>query len=214
MDAETTSNLDNSSNKFLLSRRQLLAIAAALPVSNLVSAENSSKTPPPPSEKPQTTQALDDKWQTVSALLDHLLPSSEDFPGATEIHALNYFQKKFQRPLEDPSDEDFLFRGIGWLTKIADNSYKSRFIDMPFDQKEALIKKIAATGTGENWLAMIINNLIEALLTDPVYGGNTDSKGWQAIGHIPGYPHSPEGKRFYETGYRKRKVTTFRSTKA
>ena len=29
---------------------------------------------------------------------------------------------------------------------------------------------------------------MEALLTDPAYGGNPDGIGWRWLGHTPGYP--------------------------
>jgi gluconate 2-dehydrogenase gamma chain len=35
---------------------------------------------------------------------------------------------------------------------------------------------------------MLLDYIMEALLTDPVYGGNPNSIGWQWLKHQPGFP--------------------------
>ena len=40
--------------------------------------------------------------------------------------------------------------------------------------------------------------LLEALLADPVYGGNTDEVGWKWLGYTAGFPRPPIGKRYFE----------------
>jgi gluconate 2-dehydrogenase gamma chain len=197
--------------EFQVGRRHLLKLAAALSASAAVPSQAAEKNT---TKQPENETNNEPVWQTVRAVQNHLFPASNGFPGADQLNALAYLQNKFQRPLADKSDEEFVFRGVGWLNDFSQSEYKTAFININADQKESLLRKIANSQAGENWLSMILTNLIEALLTDPIYGGNFEGKGWKAVGHIPGYPRSPNGKRYFDLGYQKRKRATFRRTKA
>lgn len=201
------SSQDAALATFLLNRRQLLLLAATLPVTALAE-------PPSISQNTEKSSWLDLKWQTIEAAQHHLFPSSNAFPGAREIQALHYLQQKFQRPFAHKKDETFLFKGVGWLNDLAQTDFKQTFIELTAEEKETLLRKVARSRAGGNWLTLIINNLIEALLTDPVYGGNPDGKGWQAVGHIPGYPKPSLEKRYFELGYQKRQLNRIKRTKA
>jgi gluconate 2-dehydrogenase gamma chain len=39
---------------------------------------------------------------------------------------------------------------------------------------------------------------MEALLTDPAYGGNPGGIGWRWLQHVPGYPRPPMDKIYPE----------------
>ncbi|CAN8141978.1 gluconate 2-dehydrogenase gamma chain [uncultured Thiomicrorhabdus sp.] len=124
--------------------------------------------------------------------------------SAEQINALPYLQQKMQRPLANNSDYEFLQQGVGWLNDFAQSEFKSFFVELDFGQKESLLRKIAQSRAGQNWLGMILNNLIEALLGDPVYGGNPNGIGWKAMGQTPGYPLPAKEERYYELGYQRR----------
>ena len=42
------------------------------------------------------------------------------------------------------------------------------------------------TRWGRAWLSLLLYYIFEALLSDPVYGGNPDGIGWQWLEHQPG----------------------------
>jgi len=46
----------------------------------------------------------------------------------------------------------------------------------------------------------MMSYLIEALLSDPVYGGNKDQKGWLWLEHIPGFPTPGPDKVYFKLG--------------
>ncbi|WP_319380558.1 gluconate 2-dehydrogenase subunit 3 family protein [Thiomicrorhabdus sp.] len=200
-------------DEFQLSRRRLLQLAATIPLAkiSLAQAEGSALSA---MTKQEAVFLNNPAWQTVQAVQNHLFPSMDGFPGAEELHALSYLQSKFQRPLADKDSENFIYQGVGWLNDLAKSDYKQKFTALTFEQKEALLRKVSKSRAGQNWLSMMLNNLLEALLTDPVYGGNPNGKGWKAAGQIPGYPLPAPGKRYFEIGYEKRKVNTYRRTKA
>ena len=49
-----------------------------------------------------------------------------------------------------------------------------------------------------NWLSLLLTYLLEALLADPVYGGNPGGIGWQWLAHQPGFPTPPADKTWYK----------------
>ena len=59
-----------------------------------------------------------------------------------------------------------------------------------------MLRRIAASPAGENWLSTLILYLMEALLTDPAYGGNPGGIGWRWLRHTPGYPRPTPDKTY------------------
>jgi len=56
---------------------------------------------------------------------------------------------------------------------------------------------------------MLLTYILEALLTDPVYGGNPNGIGWTWLQHQPGFPTPTEDKKYY-----KLRKDTYRNIKA
>jgi gluconate 2-dehydrogenase gamma chain len=50
---------------------------------------------------------------------------------------------------------------------------------------------------GKQWISTILRYILEALLTDPIYGGNPNAIGWKWLDHQPGFPRPPANKRYY-----------------
>ena len=70
------------------------------------------------------------------------------------------------------------------------------FAELDDAKREQTLQRIAASEAGENWLSTLILYLMEALLTDPAYGGNPGGIGWRWLQHVPGYPRPPKGKTY------------------
>ena len=66
------------------------------------------------------------------------------------------------------------------------------------DDKEGLLRRITASAAGENWVSTLLSYLLEALLTAPAYGGNTDQLGWRWLQYTPGFPLPGPGTRYPE----------------
>jgi len=52
-------------------------------------------------------------------------------------------------------------------------------------------KEFTSKEWGNDWLWYIINHAFEAMLSDPVYGANTNEIGWKWLNFIPGEPRPP-----------------------
>ena len=63
-----------------------------------------------------------------------------------------------------------------------------------------MLRQIEQSNAGQNWLSLLLTYLLEALLADPVYGGNPDGIGWQWLEHQSGFPRPPADKTWYRLG--------------
>ena len=135
-----------------------------------------------------------DTWKTLDAVQQHLFPSEPDAPGAREINALDYLHFVVADPKVDAQERQFILQGVDWLNGIARDTQGQAFPELKHAQREAVLLKVAASDAGENWISTLIYYLLEALLTDPAYGGNPDGIGWKWLQHIPGFPRPTPDK--------------------
>jgi gluconate 2-dehydrogenase gamma chain len=136
------------------------------------------------------------RWAVLDAVQVHLFPTEANAPGAHEIKALDYLRLVVQDEGLDPEERRFILRGVGWLEDLAHQQQAESFLRLSEDQREALLGRIASSEAGENWLSTIQLYICEALLADPVYGGNPDGVGWKWLGHNPGFPRPAPNRRY------------------
>ena len=127
-------------------------------------------------------------WKTLAAVQEVLFPAGENIPGASDIGATVYLYNAIENPNADGEDKDFIFRGIGWLDELTRDQHKKTFVQLSAIQQDDIIRQIVKSRAGRNWVSMLLTYTLEALLADPVYGGNKNKAGWEWLQHQPGYP--------------------------
>lgn len=140
------------------------------------------------------------QWSTIEAVQDHLLPSEPDAPGARDLNATAYLDRTLADSGFDPDVKGFLLKGIGWLEEIAQSQEGLLFHQVDPGKREDLLRQIADTGAGERWLSNLITYCMEAMLADPLYGGNPNGIGWNWLGHDPGQPRPTPDKIYGKLG--------------
>jgi len=148
---------------------------------------------------------LKQPWISLSEVQEHLFPrigdinikGSEFSPGAKDINAIQYLQTMLSTPDADSDESKFIIKGVEWLDGVANSMANRPFKKLDYSMREKVLKKISASESGENWLSMLLRYIFEALLADPVYGGNTNSMGWKWLEHQPGFPRPPEDKKYW-----------------
>ena len=128
------------------------------------------------------------RWALLDAVQQHLLPSEPESPGAREIQALAYLRFVVGDVKVDAEERGFILAGTAWLEDLSLQRMSASFLDLDHEAREALLRQVAASPQGENWLSTLLLYLMEALLTDSAYGGNPDGIGWRWLEHTPGYP--------------------------
>jgi len=183
-----------SRRRFLARLAALGALAAAYPVAALQQrrAERGGAVNPDWTRK--------EPWLTLAAVQEQMFPAGEGIPGAGDIQAIVYLRNTLGNPAADGEDREFIVNGVGWLNDLAREREKTLFIHLDEAQRETLLRKIEQSNAGRNWLSLLLTYLLEALLADPVYGGNPGGIGWQWLEHQPGFPHPPTDKTWYRLG--------------
>ena len=126
------------------------------------------------------------QWMTIAQVQDVLFPADADTPGARDIRAVYYLHQVLDTPGNE--DKDFIFRGVTWLNDLSRERHQHDFVDLDYALKEQLIQTISQSRAGRNWLSSLLTYIIQALVTDPVYGGNPQGVGWKWLQHQPGFP--------------------------
>lgn len=132
-------------------------------------------------------------WQTLALVQDHLLPSEPGAPGSSDIDAIGYLDRVLADPDMDPETKTFVLQGVGWLDDLAMEQAGRPFAELDPGPREDLLRGIGERPAGERWLSILIGYTLEALLGDPLYGGNPGGIGWAWLEHDPGRPRpTPE----------------------
>ena len=137
-------------------------------------------------------------WKTLSEVQDHLFPSEENSIGAKDINALVYLQNMMNISSFDLDDKELLNNGVIWLNDLSKQQYSKTFVHLDFKKKEKILRRIEESKAGSRWISLMLTYLLQALLTDPVYGGNPDGIGWEWLHHQPGFPHPTENKKYFK----------------
>lgn len=140
------------------------------------------------------------QWAIIETVQDQLLPSEPDAPGARDLNATAYLDSALADPGFDPEVKGFLLKGIGWLDEIARAQEGLPFHQVDPGKREDLLRQIADSGAGERWLSNLITYCMEAMLADPLYGGNPNGVGWKWLGHDPGQPRPTPDKIYSRLG--------------
>jgi len=140
----------------------------------------------------------EEPWQTLDAVLFHLLPPSSTGPSAKELQALHYLYNVVHLQPTAKDEVEFIYKGVGWLNGYTQGQLKKDFIELAKDEKETMLRAISSSQAGQNWLNNLINYLYEAMLSPPIYGGNPSGIGWQWLEHHAGFPLPKVGDRYYE----------------
>ncbi len=185
----------------LINRRQFVQLisSSALLAPGLAWGEKIAQANAEQPNRDPAYQNLQDPWLTIAEVQQHLLPADDQSPGAEQIGALRFLQTMLQAQ-NDPQQTEFIHQGVGWLNQLANKQHQTNFQQLEPAQRESLLRQIETSDAGERWLSMLMTYLIEALLSDPVYGGNKNRLGWQWLEHIPGFPTPSADKVYFKLG--------------
>ena len=119
---------------------------------------------------------------------EHLFPKLNDSPGANDINSLNYLHFVLSDPDIDEDNKKLIISGVDWLEEECQTNFNKSFIKLSYDERNKIFHIIEKSNWGYRWLSLILIYIFEALLSDPIYGGNPNEIGWKWLGHIPGLP--------------------------
>ncbi|MBI4357215.1 MAG: gluconate 2-dehydrogenase subunit 3 family protein [Gammaproteobacteria bacterium] len=133
----------------------------------------------------------------LETLTEHFFPTEPDAPGAREINATGYLAWVIEDPKLDVSVRTFLVEGFTQLEHVSRQKTQKEFSQLSYDEQESVLRILEDTPFGHRWLKTVLDFVMEALLSDPIYGGNTGGAGWKWLHHTPPFPSPPQNKRYF-----------------
>lgn len=159
-----------------MKRREFIASTAVLGLSTALNSKDLKTV------EPKT-------WLVLEEVLNILFPKTDKMPSAKEFGAITYFQQALFHESFDKSDSEYILTGANdFLGSFSD------FLTVNQKTKEQYVKDASSSSYGSSWLEMLVYYGIEAMLSDPIYGGNKNESGWKSLNHETG---RPQPKRKY-----------------
>lgn len=137
-----------------------------------------------------------EQWRVMAAVQAHLFPTEPGAPGAVEANAGAWLQWVLSDPALPQQTRDFFRRGVEQLMALTAGRGREPFHRLDEQTRELLLRSHEKQGGG-HWLREVIHYILEALLTDPVYGGNPGGIGWRWLEHRPGFRRPGLQQRYF-----------------
>jgi len=119
-----------------------------------------------------------------------LFPDYKTTPTIDQIHTDKFIVFILEDSFYDEDQKQYLKNGIKWLNEFANEEYDSDYLDLNPSIQSEIISKITKKSWGESWLSYNLTLIFEALLSDPLYGFNTNEIGWKWLSHQSGQPRA------------------------
>ena len=187
----SSSSISRMNRRRFISLSALIGIGASIPLHSCLLDNR-----PEITAKRDPNLLSEKEWETLIAVQESLFPHEEDAPGASDINAAGYFQWFITDPYIDPAEIRFKTKGLSRLNEESIKLYKDDFPNLSEIDQEAVLNSVSKISWGKSWMSTMLLLIFEALLTDPIYGANTDEKGWKWLDYTPGIPRPEKGKTY------------------
>lgn len=189
----------SGSSLLRINRRRFLSLGALAGLSTAIPLQScllDIKPEPLAKRDPNVLSPLE--WDTLLAVQEVLFPHEKDSPGAIDINAAGYFQWVLVDPMLDPAEIKFKKNGLTWLEEESQELFTMSFINLNDKDQNKVLESIAEHSWGRSWISVMLKHIFEALLSDPIYGANTDEKGWKWLDYQPGIPRPVKNKIYLD----------------
>jgi len=124
-------------------------------------------------------------YDTMKTLQNDLFPKAKELGCDTS----SYMHIALHHSRISDADKAFIKNGVKWLNEESVKLHKMTYTRLLATQRQNLLKEIVAnTRWGENFLYDMMGYLFEAMLGDPIYGGNKKEAGWKWLAFEGGKP--------------------------
>jgi len=123
-------------------------------------------------------------FKVFEAVQEVLFPKGLKAPSALEFGATTYLATVSTHSSFWADDLKFLSFGARLLMEEEND-----FLTMNAKERDKVLRDFVSNNSkGERWVSLLLFYTLEALLSDPIYGGNRDELGWKWINHNSGQP--------------------------
>lgn len=125
---------------------------------------------------------------TIATLQNDLFPKAKELG----INTVNYISIISKHSRISQEDKDFLKNGVKWLNESAVEMYKKQYTQLSDASRQLVLTEIINTNWGSSWCDNMLRYIFEAMLGDPIYGGNNSEAGWKWLEFSGGEPRATE----------------------
>ena len=135
------------------------------------------------------------QYKILVSVQNFLFPKGEYGPSAKEINAHLYLIWVLSDEFVLKDDKKYLIDGLQWIQETAQEDYNTDYLNLTFTEKEQLISNVSQKTWGENWLSYMLSYIIEAMVSDPIYGfQNGVGVAW--LNHQYGLPRPTKSTKY------------------
>ncbi|MEX2132093.1 MAG: gluconate 2-dehydrogenase subunit 3 family protein [Pseudohongiellaceae bacterium] len=123
--------------------------------------------------------------ETLEAIVDRILPSDENGPGAREARAAHYIDCSLAA--DNLTSRELYLIGLSALDEYSVKQHGSRFHLLDSAVQDAVLTAVQADQvpgfrpSGAGFFGMVRNHTIDGTFCDPYYGGNRGFVGWDML---------------------------------
>lgn len=140
----------------------------------------------------------EEQLDIVLFVQNFLFPKDNLGPSAKEINADLYLIWVLSDGRFLKEDKQYLLDGIKWVQETAEENFKLNYSKLTTIQKNELLVQVSQKSWGENWLSYMLTFIIEAMVSDPVYGFNKNGVGVKWLSHEYGVPRPDKTTKYPE----------------
>jgi len=123
--------------------------------------------------------------ETIDIVQNDLFPKAKEL-GINTSNYLNKIVLHHSRISQE--DKQFLKNGVKWLNETAVEMYQESYTKLSAPKRQEILNAISKTEWGESWMYNMMTYIFEAMLGDPIYGGNSSEAGWKWLAFNGGLP--------------------------
>lgn len=120
----------------------------------------------------------------LDEVLEIIFPKTSLMPSAKEFKSLEYLVKNISHKTFDNEDKTLILQGAkDFISAFPD------FLNLKQEERKTLIFNVAKNNEyAKSWISKLSYYGIEAMFSDPIYGGNFNQIAWNRVHHPIGIP--------------------------
>lgn len=126
--------------------------------------------------------------QTIQLVQEDLFPHAKSLGIKTDF----YLALILEHSKVTQSEKDFLRNGVQWLNEEAVKIYQKMYLKLSYQERQAVLHAIAKQKWGKQWIDKMLTFIMEATLSDQIYGVNPNSATAKWLGFEAGFPRPKE----------------------
>lgn len=127
----------------------------------------------------------EEEWTTMEAVQETLWPAGPGVPGAKDVNATRVLDAALVDPDQPPIEREWVRGWIPALHELARARGARSFEALDAAGRDAVLVAFRERDEGTGWIRLVLGYTLEAVLGDPVHGGNPGEIGWRWAGYEP-----------------------------